>query len=427
MTNDDEPVDAATETHPPQESIGEADRQVLRRLAGRIAELAARPVEQEKRRLWMGQNALRPARPLVFCDPENSWGEIITPDQLECTGGLARQWEQRLRKEVFWGASMRDDRVIEPWFNVGYVCTRGSWGLRETYEGGGEGGAHRWDSPIKDLDDLSGLEFPSVTVDRPATERLLELATAVLGDLLPVRLRGAWYWTLGLTWDFIRLRGLENLMLDMYDNPTGLHGLMGFLRDGTMDLVNTLEQRSLYSLNNEGDYVGSGGFGWTEELPAPGFDGRVRTRDLWCLSESQETVGVSPGMFEEFIFPYQLSLAERFGLVCYGCCEPVHTRFEVIRRIPNLRRVSVSPWCDREKMADYLGAGYVYSLKPHPGLLAGGHFDAEAVRADVNDALDRAQGCVLEFIMKDNHTIRNDPSRVVNWVRIVREEIDRRS
>ena len=182
MRSADAPGDVVRDTHPPEERISDVDRQMLRRLAGRVAELAARPIEQEKRRLWTKHNALEPTRPLVFCDPENSWAEIITPDQFECTGELARQWEHRLRKELFWGESMLDDRVIEPWFNVGYVCSWHGWGLRERYEGGENGGAHRWDSPIKDLDDLRGLRFQSVTVDRPATERLLELATAVLGD-----------------------------------------------------------------------------------------------------------------------------------------------------------------------------------------------------------------------------------------------------
>ena len=417
----------AHDTHIADESLDSPDREILRRLAGRVAELAARDVETEKRKLWTAKNDLAPARPTVFCDPENGWNEIITQDELECTGELGRVWEFRLLKEIYWAEHIRDDRVIEPVFNLWHIYTRTDWGLRETNIGGQDGGARTWESPITDLDNLDGLCFQTVRVDSEATQRLMKTARDVLGDLLPVRLRGGWYWTLGLTWELIRLRGLGNMMLDMYDNPEGLHGLMAFLRDGTMDLVNQYEQRGLFTLNNEGDYVGSGGFGWTTQLPAPGFDGHVRTRDLWCLSESQETVGVSPEMFEEFIFPYQLALMERFGLVCYGCCEPVHSRWNVIRQIPNLRRVSVSPWCDREKMAEFLGAGYVFSLKPHPGLLAAPHFDEDAVRADARDVLDKAKGCPLEIIMKDNHTIGGDPDRVINWVRIVREEIDKRA
>ena len=422
----DSPSEILSDTHFKDAKITDEEKEVLRRLAGKVAELADRKIEQEKRLLWTKHNDLgAQTRPLVFCDPENGWDEIITTEQMQCHGKLARQWEYRLRKELFWAESMCDDRVVEPSFDIMDIYTRTDWGLREVYHGGEQGGAKSWDSPIKDLDDISQLRFPSIDVDQKATNRLVELAEHVFGDLLPVRRRNMWYWTLGLTQVVIKLRGLENMMLDMYDNPEGLHRLMAFIRDGTQQMVDFLEGEGLYTLNNEGDYVGSGGFGWTSQLPAAGFDGHVRTVDLWCLSESQETVGVSPEMFEEFIFPYQLPIVERFGLVCYGCCEPIHSRWHVVRRIPNLRRVSVSPWCDRAQMAEQLKGDYIYSLKSHPGPLAMPHFDADAVRSDTRDALARAKGCRLEIIMKDNNTICNDPSRVVNWVRIVREEIDR--
>jgi hypothetical protein len=85
-------------------TISTKDREILRRLGGQVAQLAARPIEQEKRDLWYRLNALEPTRPLVFCDPENGWNEIITLGQLKCAGELARWWEMTLRKEVFWGA-----------------------------------------------------------------------------------------------------------------------------------------------------------------------------------------------------------------------------------------------------------------------------------------------------------------------------------
>jgi hypothetical protein len=422
----DAPGDVPMTTKMESDTITASERQVLRRLAGEVAALAARPIEAEKARLWTLHNDLTPERPMIFCDPEHGWEEIITDDQLQCQSPLARSWERGLRKEIFWGRAMCDDRVIEPFFNLFYVYTNSGWGLKEVNIGGEHGGARRWVSPIKSLDDLSGLHFQQIEVDYLATQRQIDLAGEIFGDLLKPRLRGSWYWSLGLTWEFIKLRGLNELMLDMYDNPSGLHRLMAFLRDGTMDWINTLERQGLFTLNNEGDYVGSGGFGWTKQLPTKGFDGLVRTRDLWVLSESQETVGVSPEMFSEFIFPYQLPLLERFGLACYGCCEPVHARWKYLKRIPNLRRVSVSPWCDRAKMAEYLSKEYVYSLKAHPGLLAGVGFDEDAIRKDVRDALDKAGGCALEILMKDNHTIGKDPSRPTRWVKIAREEIDRR-
>jgi len=400
------------------------DRQVLRGLAAQVAELAARPVEQEKRALWYRHNALEPTRPLIFCDPENSWDEIIPPAQLECEGELARGWEVTLRKEIFWGEALGDDRVIEPYFNVPHAYTESDWGMHETRTGGQDGGSYVWDAPLKSYADLERLHFPQIAVDDEATDRALDLARETLGDLLAVRLKTTWWWSVGMTWLLIRLRGLAQIMYDMFDHPDGLHRLMAFLRDGHQARLDFLEQNGLLSLNNDGSYVGSGGFGWTHELPQPDFDGHVHTRDLWALAESQETVGISPHMFAEFVFPYQLPLLERFGLSCYGCCEPLDKRWPIVEQIPNLRRVSVSPWSERAQMAERLGSRYVYSMKPSPTDLAMDTFDEERIRAELRAALRTTRDCRVEVIMKDNHTIRNDPQRVVRWVQIARQEAE---
>ena len=226
----------------PEFQINARDRLVLRRLAGQVAELAARPVEGEKRALWYMHNALEATRPLVFCDPENGWNEIIPPAQLECQGELARQWEMRLRKEIFWGQEMGDDRVVEPHFEVAHVYADSGWGLYETKVGGQDGGSYVWDAPLKDyVEDFERLRTPQIAVDRTATARIEALARETLGDLLTVRLRTSWWWTLGMTWTLITLRGLGQMMFDMVDRPDDLHRLMAFLRDGHLAKLDFLE------------------------------------------------------------------------------------------------------------------------------------------------------------------------------------------
>jgi hypothetical protein len=241
-----------------------------------------------------------------------------------------------------------------------------------------------------------------------------------------VRLRDTWWWSFGFTIDLIKFVDLTQVMLDMYDKPELLHRVMGFLRDGFMKRLDFLEENRLLHLNNDDSYVGSGGIGYTRELPGREIeDGRVRTRDMWGFSESQETVGISPGMFEEFVYKYQVPVAGRFGLNCYGCCEPLDKRWHVVKRIPNLRRVSVSAWADRKKMAEYLEDRYIFSWKPNPALLAVPRLHEEEVRRLVRETLEYTKGCVLEILMKDNHTIGHNPDNVTEWVRIVREEVDR--
>ncbi|HHX63540.1 MAG TPA: hypothetical protein GX702_01475 [Chloroflexi bacterium] len=404
------------------------ERRTLRELARCVAELAARPIEAEKAALWTRHNDLGETRPLLFIDPENGWNEIIPQDQLRCRRPLLRVWEMALRKEIHWGQVLKDDRVIEPYFDVPYYYEDTGWGLAETIIcPEDDGGAYVWDAPIKDYDrDLPRLRTPEIIIDHERTAAIVEFAQDILGDILTVRLRSIWWWSVGMTWDFIKLRGLENLMVDMYDNPDGVHRLMAILRDGNMHRLDWLESEGLLPLNTGGTYVGSGGFGWTTQLPAPGFDpDRVRTIDMWGFAESQETVGVGPSMFAEFIAPYQQPLLERFGLNCYGCCEPLDRRWDVVRRFPRLRRVSVSAWADLEVMSEYLGREYIMSIKPSPTLLAQPQMNEEAVRDDLRRTLRITRHNVVEIIMKDNHTLGGNPRNAARWVEIAREEIDR--
>ncbi len=402
------------------------DRDILRGLAAEVAELAARPIESEKRELWRRHNDLQAARPVIFCDPENGWTEIIPPRSLRCKHWIARQWEMALRKEIFWGAQMGDDYVIEAVFKSPFVHADIDWGLHQETVGGDMGGtsAISWESPIKTLEDVERLHSPQVEVDLDATRRLAALAESVFGDLLQIQTHSFWWWTLGMTMDFVFLRGLTQMMYDFHENPALIHRTMTVLRDGTLSMLDQLEAQDLLSLNSAG-YVGSGGLGYTNELPQPDFQGHVRTRDMWGFAESQETSTVSPRMFAEFVFPYQLPLLERFGLNCYGCCEPLDRRWSIVKQIPRLRRVSVSPWADQPKMAELLGDSYVYSLKPNPADLATDTFDEKHIRADLRQIFEVTRGCHVEVIMKDNHTIHHDPQRVIRWVQIAKEEAER--
>ncbi len=407
----------------------ETDRVTLRVLAARVAELAARPGEKEKELLWRQHNTLSATRPLIFCDPENGWNEIVPSNVLTCENELARQWEFTLRREIFWGTEMNDDRVILPVFDIPHVYTESDWGMHETRLGGEHGGAYTWEAPLKDFADFDKLRFPVITVDYDRTSRNLTLAQEIFDGILEVRLYTQWWWTLGLTQTYSNLRGLTQMLMDFIVEPQGFHRLMAFLCDGTLARLDFLEQNDLLSPNTGGEYVGSGGFGWLDESLSPlgrgmseGQGEGVTTQNMWGFCEAQETSGVSPKMFAEFILPYQIPILERFRLNCYGCCEPLDKRWQYVRAIPRLRRVSVSLWANIPKMAEYLGGDYIFSLKPSPMPLATSDFDESIIRAELREKLSHIKDCRVEIIMKDNHTIANDPRRVIRWVEIAREE-----
>ena len=400
----------------------------LRCLARQVAELAALPVQQEKISLWKRHHALKDIRPLIFCDPEGAWYELIRAEDLVCRNMLARVWEFKLRKEMFWAEHIRDDRVVEPALSVHCIYRKTPRGLETTIIGGKDGGAYNWESPLKNgYDRLDELRASRVEVDMARTQQLLDIARDVFDGILEIRLEGVWWWSLGMTTDLIYLRGFENMLYDFYDYPNEVHQLMAFLRDENMEMLDMLEQQNLLTLNNGGDYHGTGGYAWTDELPQSEFDGHVRTMDMWGFCESQETVGVSPQLFEEFIFPYQRSILERFGLNIYGCCEPLDKRWNTVSRIPRLRKVTVSPWSDNEVMAEYLSDGYVYCKKVNPALIATATVDEDAVRKELRSVFDstRRHGCHVEVLMRDVMTLSCNPRNAVRWVQIAREEADR--
>ncbi len=410
--------------------ISTHDRDVLRRLAERKARIAADPVNAERRAAWLALDSGKDGRVMILAE-EGGIRDQRRPfaPVLECSGAWSCGIEWCLKHEIFLFETLRDDHVVEPVVNVGWKVKTSNFGVEPVVHQGGDEthmGSRSWDPPIKDLDaDFGKLRQRTFSVDRDATLSEKQSLEDVFAGILPVRIRGSHYWTMGLTIQAIDLIGLEGLMLAMYDNPAGLHRLMAFLRDDNLAFSRWLEEQGLYSLNNENDYNGSGSMGYTRDLPQAArrqAGSPVREQDLWVLLESQETVGVGPELFEEFIFPYHLSIAKRFGKTYYGCCEPVHNRWSIIKRLPNLARVSVSPWADQRFMAEAFGRDYVFSRKPNPSLISTEVFDEGAIRADIRQTLDLARGCRLEIIMKDVHTLSNEPARLARWVEIAREE-----
>ncbi len=431
------------------------DEVILRELAEKVAEVAVRPEQNNRRQMWYKHNALQPTKPLVLIYPENSWGELLPESQLQCQDPLLRGWERELRRRLYAGEHFQDDRVLDDRLQVGYVYATNGWAVGDqviepdtesamylwdtqspntgwgvgawVIESDDEQGAYRWDSPIKEKSDLDKLRVPSTQIDYQATQRNLERAEEIFDGLLRVELVQRWFWSLWLTGDWAFLRGIEQMMWDMVDDPAFTHPAMRKLLNMKLEWMDWLEQQGLFSLNSDNDDVGSGGLGFSNELPGPDFDGRhVRYRDMWGTGEAQEAVGLSPAMWDEFVLEYHLPFLERFGLTCFGCCEPLHDRLEILkRRVPNLRRISVSPWAKRRISAESLQDKYIYSWKPNPSYIAAVQFDPDAVRSYIRETLEITRGCILEMILKDTHTCNNEPKRFALWAQIAQEEAQR--
>jgi len=405
------------------------DRAILREIGKQIKLLSELPIQQERRGLWAAHHALEQTRPLIFIDPEFAWYEILTADHLRCTGMLARIWEYRMLKEMIWQEEIQDDRVCRAVLPVQHVYHETGFGIEKELIGGGDIGAYQIKSVLTDYDDLSKLVYRKIEVHQAKTDKLLEVAHDVFDGVLEVRVENAWWFSLGLTMDAVFLRGFENFLLDIYDQPEGLHALMRFLSHEALSRLDFLEQNGLLSLNSAGEFMGTGGYGWCEELPGIPFDpARIAPRNMWGYAESQETVSMSLAAFNEFVLPYQLPLLDRFGLNAYGCCEPLDTRTGLIKeQIPRLRKITVSPWSDIRLMAEQIGKEYVYCWKMNPACIAVEKMDEEGIRSLARDVFTIASehNCPTEVLMRDVRTLAGMKQNAIRWVAIMREEAKR--
>ena len=414
----------------PTWKIVPGDLKILRDLARRKVAISQDPVMAERRRLWLAHDAGHGERPMVLAEVGGVMGEVLPDSLLQCQEGWARGLERGFRVAIYEHEELRDDHVITPEIRVNWAVKTSDYGVQAVMhhaDNQGKLGARRWDAPIKDLDrDFAKLKPRTFSVDREGTLAWQRHLEEVFGGIAPVVIRGTYWWTLGMTIHAVNLIGLEELMLAMYDNPQGLHRLMAFLRDDHLAFARWLEREGLLTLNNENDYIGSGSMGYSAALPQPGLapGAPARLRDLWVLSESQETVGVSAALFKEFIYPYQRDIVKEFGACYYGCCEPVHSRWDVLRTLPNLKRVSVSPWCDQAAIAASLRRDQAFSRKPNPTLISTERFNEAAIRADLCETLRAAAGCNVELIMKDVHTLNGERTRLARWVALAREGIE---
>lgn len=403
------------------------DKTVIRNLAKQVAEIADHPKQSEKAKIWTAHNDLKITQPLIFADPENGWNEIL-PSRLVCEDNIARGIEYELRKRIFYDKEMKDDRIIDNYWDVGQSIGNNGWGveIKKTYSSV-IGGSFKDQASIIDYDeDLGKIHYPEYFIteeQKNQTKNSIELYQDLFGDIMKVRVKNGYWWSLGMTRDFIALRGYDNFLMDFIDNEENVHKLMSILSKGVLNMLDFLEKNNLFSQNTENTYVGSGGFGYTNDLPIK--EDKVTTMDMWGFCESQETVCVGPEMFNELILPYQMPILERFGLNCYACCEPIDTRWKYIKNIPRLRRVSASPWCNKKSLAEQMGKQCIMSVKPSPTTLATAQMDEKSARNEIKQVLQDAKGCILEFIMKDNHTLGKNPKNITRWVEIVREEIEK--
>jgi hypothetical protein len=399
-----------------------SDRDILRELTRRYLDICHRPEQQERRGLWRRHNSLAWTPPLIYVRAF-AWQEMPEA-RLECHEPFLRHVENFFRYHLFWD-SLGDDSVFEPWvtINAAYCCT--GWGVDvERRYSGDTGGSYKVDYPIRDPRAIEQLRSPWHEIDEAETARRVAKVADAIGDLITLNVdRGPAYrmWTGDISTDLGYLRGIENIMLDMVDRPDWLHRLVAFMRDGILRTHAQAEAASDWGLSAHQNQA----MPYAEELPdpAPNADGAKRSQ-LWGYMAAQEFALVSPAMHDEFLLRYQLPILSEFGLTAYGCCEDLTRKIDMLRKIPNLRRIAVSPFARVAACADAIGADYVLSYRPSPVDMVGYGFDAERILRILRRDLAACKACHTDITLKDVETVQGDSQRVRNWLALARQAID---
>jgi hypothetical protein len=213
-------------------------------------------------------------------------------------------------------------------------------------------------------------------------------------------------------------------MFDLVDRPELVNEAVARCAASMHSGLDQMEKLNLLSLGANNTRVGSGGYGYASELPEPesAFE-PIKAMNNWGCSNAQIFSEVSPEMHWEFALRHDIPWQERWGLNYYGCCEPLDTKIDILRRIPRLRKISMNYLINLERAVKNVGSGYAFSYKPHPGFMAEDHWRPEAVRHELTTLLEKARdhGCHVEIIMKDISTVRNQPQRLWEWERIAME------
>jgi len=411
--------------------ISDRDRDTLRRLAHEWAEIAALPIQGENIAAWSRLNGLQECKPLIWIN-EIPWHEMDVDGELTLTTAdpFLREHEQRLRRVIYQWKHMPGDMVVDPIYYSPFVVHDTGFGIAEDVDVALTDDtspivSRHFNIQIQNESDLDKIKMPVVTHDAEATARNEQVLRNLFGDILPVERRGQpgfWF----APWDeLIRWWGVQEAMMDLVLRPELVHHAMDRLVNAYTCRLDQYEDQGLLAPNNNNTRIGSGGLGYCEELPPPDREGPARTADMWGSGTAQIFSDVSPRMHQEFALRYERRWMDRFGLTYYGCCEPLHLKVDLLSQLPNLRKISMSPWIDPAVAVEKMGRDYVFSRKPNPAIFAEDPWNPVKARQLLRDDLEKIHSCVVEVIMKDISTVRYEPQRLWEWARIAAEETAR--
>jgi len=403
------------------------DLNIIRDLSKRYMEIAMSDRHIRMRQRFRDTNDLKIVRPPVIIE-EIPWHEMNYEGALDCQcedSGL-RGMEYSLRVALFREKYFKCDNFIEPWWVVGksYSNTGNGFRIKEqrlAVDARNGIVSHHYEDVLEEESSLEMYHDPVITPHPENDAANVARMEEILDGAMPVQLRGSniIYYS---PWDNLAmLRGVEPILIDMYERPEYLHELMKLLTRGMQVTMDQMEQYGLYDSRGQSLHCTPASVTLPEEPDPEHYD----CRSIWFRTMAQMFNMVSPEHHDEFDIQYSIPLASRCAYTYYGCCEPLHDRIDKLKQYPNLRKIGVSPWSDIEQSAEMIGGDYVYSRKPNPAHVAR-VTDPDLIRREITETVKVCQkyGCPLDITLKDISTVGYRPENLIVWAQTVSDVLD---
>ena len=401
--------------------ISAADRLILRDLAKKQLELSASSRNQQLWKDWMehGSSSVS-SRPMIRIEL-NTFEHQLLPDMMKCEGEQAREIERRLLRPMINFTLFEDDTLVPDHYAIKLHSHFVPFGLKVRRQET-DGLGHHFIPYLHDLEKDDPLLGASVFgIDLDATLQEQAEAEELLGDLLPVRRVSDAAYSCPMQ-DIVHIMNMDDLYMAMVDDEERFCHMLDRLVDDYLTYFRLMESSGSLISGARMQHLCQGSYCFTNELQ-DGME-KAKLKDMWLFMDSQETAGISPAMYRDLVFPSYQKLMNHFGLISYGCCEPVHAIWDhCLSTLPHLRKVSISPWCDEALMGERLrGTGITYLRKP-PATLLGmdtPELDETAVLDCFRKTAKAAKGCKLEIAQRDVYMVGHSAQKVKRYVELAR-------
>lgn len=392
---------------------------LLTDLAAEVRELSESAEHTSRRKLWVDFHALKAPRALAsYGMYPHVWERCVAPEGLMVRReGLARSIELQLRCRLWKARELEDDEPINPTIWLAMPRPRGGverlWKVPLEYNRSKLRESYKPIPPIQSEADLDLISQPAYQEDAEYRDSLLEQARELINDTLPIKFQtdevhyGPFEWA-------VRMRGIENLLLDVYDRPEWTHRLMDRI---TSAMIAYHQQREAAGAV---DAETSWGFHmYYDEIPA-GQQGRLA--GSWAYVHAQSAASLSPEMYAEFIQPYNARLASLFWKIYYHGCEDLSRKCRVIGELPGLRLFHVGPWTPLEPVIDCLGNSVAYEVHSHPANVLF-NWNPSQIAADIKRLHSESDGTQRVLKLCDVETFADRGARLLLWAKLASEQV----